>query len=455
MSAAASTDSLRSFLRGRLVTPQDAEYEAERGVFLGTVDKHPAIIVRAANAADVATAIRFARDNGLELAVRSGGHSIHATTDGGTVIDMRDMTALDIDPVARTAWAETGLSAADVTSAAWEHGLTIGFGDTGTVGIGGITLGGGIGFLVRKHGMTIDNLLAAELVMADGSVLTVDESSHPDLFWAIRGGGGNFGVALRFKYRLTPMETFVGGMQVLPATAEVIAGFMKAADEAPDELTTIANVMNCPPMPFVPEEQVGKLVMLNFMAYCGDDQAAAEAMAPFRALCEPIADFVKPMPYPEMYQPDDPSYRPKALDRCLFMDSVDRAAAQTIIDRLEASDAPLRAVQLRALGGEMARIPDDATAFAHRQRKVMAVAVNFFDGADDYPKRVAWLEQTVAAMDQGVPGVYVGFLRDEGVARLREAYPGKTWDRLAEVKARYDPDNVFRLNQNIPPKATA
>jgi FAD/FMN-containing dehydrogenase len=440
-------------LQGRVIRRGDPDYDAARGVFRGEVDKHPALIVRVANAADIARTIAFARETGLELAVRSGGHSSagQSTTEDGVVIDLREMTALEIDPAARTAWAETGLTAGDVTTAAWEHRLAIGFGDTGSVGIGGITLGGGIGFLVRKHGLTIDNLLAAEIVTADGSVRMVDEDHEPDLFWAIRGGGGNFGVATRFKYRLAPMESFTGGMLILPATGDVIAGFMKAADDAPEELSTIANVMNCPPMPFLPEDLVGKLVVLAFMGYDGDDAGGEHALAPFRALAEPMADFVKPMPYPEMYHPDDASYRPKALDQCFFMDSVDRAVGQTIVDRLAASDASLRAVQLRALGGAMARVPDDATAFAHRQRKIMAVAVNFFEGPDDYAKREAWLSETVAQLDQGVPGVYVGFLREEGEDRRRAAYPGATWDRLVQIKARYDPDNVFRLNQNIPP----
>ena len=297
-----------------MILPADDEYEAARVVMPGIIDGHPALIVRVANAADVARAIEFARDNCLELAVRSGGHSIHGTCDSGLVIDVRDMKALDIDVATASCWAETGLTAAEVTSGTWAEGLAIGFGDTGSVGIGGITLGGGIGYFVRKHGLTIDNLLAAEIVAADGSVHTVDESNEPDLFWAIRGGGGNFGVATRFKFRLTPMESFVGGMLILPATAEVICGFMQAADEAPEELSTIANVMNCPPMPFLPEEVVGKLVLLAMVGYCGDEESGERAMAPFRALAEPLADFVKPMPYPEMYQEEDASYRPKALD---------------------------------------------------------------------------------------------------------------------------------------------
>jgi FAD/FMN-containing dehydrogenase len=444
---------LQAELDGRLILPDDPEYEPARVVMRGDVDSRPAAIIRVANATDVARVIALARETGLELAVRSGGHSAagHSTTDTGIVIDLRDLKALDIDRARRTAWAETGLTAAEVTSAAWADGLAIGFGDTGTVGIGGITLGGGVGYLSRKHGLTIDNLLAAELVTADGELLTVDDESHPDLYWAIRGGGGNFGVATRFKYRLNEVEGFVGGILVLPATADTIAGFMQAADEAPDELSTIANVMPCPPMPFLPEEVHGQLVILAMLARCGDVEAGERAVAPFRNLAPALADMVKEMAYPEMYPPEDDSYRPLAFDHTLFLDSVDRAAGQAIVDHLNASDASLRAVQLRVLGGAMARVPVDATAFAHRERRIMAVVVSFYEGPDDLPRRKAWVEGLVATIDQGVPGAYVNFLRDEGEERLRSAYPGPTWDRLVEVKKRYDPTNLFRLNQNIPP----
>ena len=450
---ARSIEQLRSELDGRLIMPDDPEYESARIVMRGDVDDRPRAIARVANATDVAHVIASARATGLELAVRSGGHSGagHSTTDTGIVIDLRDMKGLEVDRSGRTAWAETGLTAAEVTTAAWAECLTIGFGDTGSVGIGGITLGGGVGYLARKHGLTIDSLLAAELVTADGELLTVDDESHPDLFWAIRGGGGNFGVATRFKYRLHEVDGFVGGILVTPATADTIAGFIRAADEASDELSTIANVMPCPPMPFVPEEHHGQTVILAMLAHAGDVAAGERAMAPFRALATPFADLVKPMPYPEMYPPDDESYRPKAFDHTLFLDSVDRAAAQTIVDQLNASDASLRAVQLRVLGGAMARVPADATAFAHRERRIMAVVVSFYEGADDLPRRKAWVEGLVASLDQGVAGAYVNFLRDEGEERIRAAYPAATWDRLAAVKHRYDPTNMFRLNQNIPP----
>ena len=444
---------LRDRLEGRLITPSDPDYDATRSVVDGNFDGRPAAIARVAHADDVARVVTFARETGMELAVRSGGHSGagHGTTDGGLVIDLRELKGLDIDPVARTAWAGTGLTAVEVTTAAAAHNLGIGFGDTGSVGIGGITLGGGIGYLVRRDGMTIDNLLAAEIVTADGELLRVDEGSHPDLFWAIRGGGGNFGVATRFLYRLQPLEQIVGGMLILPATAETVAGFMAAAEDAPEELSTIANMMNCPPMPFVPEEHHGSLIIFGLLCYAGEADAGERAMAPFRALAEPLADLVKPMPYPEMFPPEDPDYRPTAVARTMFMDTFDADDAATIVERLAASDASLRAVQLRVLGGAMARVPGDATAFAHRSSRIMAIVVSFYEGAEDRERRNAWVQDLAAALHQGYDGAYVNFLSDEGPDRVRAAYPGPTWERLAQVKATYDPTNLFRRNQNVPP----
>ncbi|MFL5680991.1 MAG: FAD-binding oxidoreductase [Chloroflexota bacterium] len=444
---------LRSVLRGTVVAPGDAEYEDARQVMPGNVDLRPAAIARVADAGDIAAVIAVARRTGLELAVRSGGHSTagHSSTDGGLVIDLRGMNAIDIDVEDRSVWVETGVTALELTQAVGEHGLAIGFGDTGSVGIGGITLGGGVGYLVRKHGLTIDSLLAADVVTADGELLRVDEASHPDLFWAIRGGGGNFGVATRFRFRLHELPSIVGGILILPATQETIAGFIAASEAAPDELSGIANVMPAPPMPFLPEQIVGKVVIFALMAWAGDDEAGERALAPFRALATPLADMLRPMAYAEMYFPEDDSYHPKAVSRTMFMDRVDVDDARTMLEHLEASDASLRAVQLRVLGGAMARVPADATAFAHRSSRIMTNVAAFYDGPDDKPVREAWVAELSAALHQGDAGAYVNFLLDEGDARVRAAYPNGIWDRLVEIKRRYDPDNVFRRNQNIAP----
>ena len=448
-----STPQVSDEFKGPVIGPDDSDYDEARQVFLGAIDRRPALIVRAADAEDVARTIALARERGLELAVRSGGHSSagHGVSEGGVVLDLADMRALEIDVEGRSAWAETGLTAGEYTAAAAEHGLATGFGDTGTVGIGGITLGGGIGFLVRKYGLTIDDLLAAEVVTADGELLRVDAESHPDLFWALRGGGGNFGVATRFQFRLHEVGTIVGGPLFLPATPDVIAGAVAAATAAPEELSTILNVMPGPPMPFLPEEYHGKPVVMGLMAYCGPVEDADGVFAPFRALAEPIADLVRPIPYPEIYGPEEPDYRPIAYARTGFADGVDGQLAETILERISASTAMMAVTQIRVLGGAMARVPSDATAFAHRDKRIMVNVAVLVQSTDELAQHEPWVAGLLAEVTQGDPGAYVGFLADEGEDRIRAAYPEATWDRLRRVKAQYDPDNVFRLNQNIAP----
>jgi FAD/FMN-containing dehydrogenase len=444
---------VRDLVKGEVIAPNDDAYDAARTVFMGDFDRRPAVIVRPADAADVSRVVSLARETGLELAVRSGGHSGagHSVSDGGIVLDLANLRGLEIDADARTAWAETGLTAGEYSAAAAEHGLATGFGDTGSVGIGGLTLGGGVGYLVRKHGLTIDDLLAADIVTADGQVLRADADSHPELYWAIRGGGGNFGVATRLQFRLHPVGTITGGMLVLPATPDVIRGFIAAAEAAPEELSTIANVMPAPPMPFVPEEHHGRVVVLAMLVHAGALDAGERAVAPFRALAAPIADLVRPMPYPEIYPPDEGDFHPTAVAHTMFIDRVDQDTAETIDRHLRASEAPMRVAQLRVLGGAMARVPDDATAFAHRKSRIMVNLAAFYDGAEDRAVQQAWVDEFAAALQQDDTGAYVNFLGNEDESRVRAAYPGSTWDRLASIKAQYDPDNVFRLNQNIPP----
>lgn len=447
-------ESLRQALNGQVFAPEDAGYDDAQRLFVPVYDGvRPAAIAHVAGARDIAMVVTTARETGLDLAIRSGGHSAagHSTADGGIVLDVRGLKSLELDVESRTAWAGSGLTAAEYSNETNAVGMATGLGDTGSVGLGGITLGGGIGFLVRKHGMTIDSLLAAEVVTADGEVVHVDEESHPDLFWAIRGGGGNFGVATKFKLRMQPLDKIVGGMMVLPATTDTIVGFIAEAEQAPDELSTIANVMSCPPLPFVPEEIHGTLVIMALVAWCGDIDEGHKVMDRFRSLAQPIADMVQEMPYPEIYGPEDEEYRPLAVARTMWADGFDQTTAETILGFLEESDAPMRVAQLRVLGGAMARIPNDATAFAHRDRKMMINVASFYEGPDDRGRREEWVSDFVKALSNGDLTGYVGFLADEGQDRVRAAYPGATWDRLRRIKATYDPDNLFQLNQNIPP----
>ena len=439
---------------GRVVLPGDPTYEATRALFYGGVDHRPAAIVRVADVNDVQRTIAAARRGGYELAVRSGGHSIagHSSTDDGIVIDLRDMAKIDIDPVGRTAWVETGATARQVTEVLAEHDLVVGFGDTGSVGVGGITLAGGIGFLVRKFGLTIDSVLAAELVTADGRHHYVDASQDSDLFWAIRGGGGNFGVVTRIKFRLEPLGEFTGGLLVLPATPETIADFIAAAESAPDELSTIASVLPAPPLPFLPTDKHGQLVIFASLAFAGETAAAKRAIAPFRSLAAPLTDTVKPGPYLAMYPPEDPKAHPTAVSRTMFVDAIDLERARTILDHLSASTAPMRAAQLRVLGGAMARVPADATAFAHRSKRVLVNVAAFYQDTATRPEHDAWAAAFWKALQPADDAAYVGFLTADEASRIRAAYPGATWDRLSKIKATCDPSNIFRLNHNVPPR---
>lgn len=454
---AISVSRLRSVVDGAVIGSGDATYDQARTVFYGGIDLRPAAIVRAAHARDVAAVVRFARETGSPLAVRSGGHSPagHGVCEGGIVLDMGAMRAIGIDGSSRMAWTEPGLTAGEYVLETSRVGLTTGFGDTGSVGIGGITLAGGVGYLVRRYGLAIDNLLAADVVTADGTLLHVDARDHPDLFWALRGGGGNFGVVTRLWFRLEELDGIFGGMLLLPATAEVIANFVAEAEAAPEEVSAIANIMPAPPLPFVPAEHHGRLVLMASMVSAGSGEGGERVAARLRSLGQPIADLLRPMRYVEMFPRDEGGYHPMAVSRTMFVDRIGVEDARKIVDRLRASDAALRVAQLRVLGGAMARVAIDATAFAHRRSRIMVNLAAFYDGVEERVVRQAWLEEFAGAIRQQDSGAYVGFLGDEGAQRIRDAYPGPTGERLARVKARYDPGNLFRINQNIEPSASA
>lgn len=446
---------LASALRGRVVTARHADYDALRAVSLANFDARPAAVIRVATAADVAAVINFAQATDLPLAVRSGGHSTigGSGTDGGIVIDLRDLNTMDIDEVAKTAWVGSGLTAGEVSTAVTARNLIIGFGDASTVGVGGLTLGGGIGYMLRKHGLTIDNLLAAEVVTASGEIVVADTESHADLFWALRGGGGNFGVVTRFKFKLHDLPHFVGGPLVLPPTPEVLAGFAAASAAAPEELTTIGYVMPIPPVPFVPTEAHGKLAFVAMLAWSGAPEAAASAIAPFRALATPLADLVGPMPYTTLYMLDPPPEMKSAVSiRSRFSDSFGLAEAKAMLDAMAVCDAPMKMAQIRVMGGAFGRVPAEATAFAHRDAKVLVAFLAMYGDPAAAPRYETWAADAMAAV--GIDRrAYVNFLSAEGADGLGDAYPARTMARLRAIKAKYDPANLFRLNQNIAPAA--
>jgi FAD/FMN-containing dehydrogenase len=441
-------------VKGEVVGSDDPRYDDLRRVFFTGFDRRPAAIVRAADASDVARVVSLARETATELAVRSGGHSRagDSTSEGGIVLDLSAMNAIEVDADGRAAWAQTGMKAGDYTEATAERGLATGLGDTATVGLGGITLAGGMGFLVRKHGLTIDDVLAAEVVTAEGELLSVDEHSQPDLFWALRGGGGNFGVVTRLRLRLHKIDHVIGGTLVLPASANVIAGLVATADAAPEDLSIIAKVMKAPPLPFIPREQHGKFAVIARMVYAGEPQDAEKALAPIRALATPLADVVRPIRYAEMYAGPEPPGPAFSIGTNLLLDEFSPRAAEAILTHLAIATAAIPVVELRVLGGAVARVSDWATAYGHRQAKLMLNIAAMDHNVGKRAEHEAWAARLAEAISGGVTTpVYVGFIGMGSEDDVRRAYPQATLKRLAQVKRRYDPSNLFHLNLNVPP----
>jgi FAD/FMN-containing dehydrogenase len=455
-----SPSTVRATLDGAatVLTPGDQGYDDARVIEPGGVEHRPAAIVRPADATGVARAVRLARDAGVEVSVRSGGHSVFCLgrDSGALTIDLRGLDGFEIDASGPgAAWVGGGATAGAYTRAAGERGLATPFGDTGGVGIGGITLGGGVGLLSRAHGMTIDHLLGAEVVTADGEILQVDAEHHPDLFWALRGGGGNFGVVTRFRFALTELSDVVGGPLLFPATPESVAGVVAAADAAPRDLTVILMVMSAPPMPFIPAEWHGRLIVMANACWSGPLEAADAALAPLRDIAAAaggaIVDGIRPGPYAGMLEGGPPSGTMVATGRTFYSDGLDLGGAAHLLDQLESVDAPMRAAQLRVLGGAVADVDPDATAYPHRRARILGNVAAIAPSAQAAAGFTPWVETLAARLAGDVSGGYVNFALDGGLEAARAAYPGGTWDRLRQVKGTYDPQNVFTGNVNVPP----
>jgi FAD/FMN-containing dehydrogenase len=443
-------------IKGQVVLPGDPDYEAAREAKNTIYNRKPAIIVRAEDAADVSRSITFARRFGLPLTVKGGGHSIggHSVNNGGLVIDMRRMNNIRVDAENRTAWAQSGAVAREFLAAVEPYGLAVPFGDAGSVGLGGITLGGGIGYLVRKHGLTIDNLLGIEMVTADGQIIQATETENAELFWALRGGGGNFGVVTGFQYKLVDVPQIYGGALVLPATKDVIREYAKLSLEAPEELTSISMVIKAPPMPFIPEDKIGTLSLIVFTAYSGDVEKGPEAVAPLRALAEPIADTLGPMPLSGLYAYLEPAEAPaRARVRSGFYNEITDDILDATLAFVESAPPSMSFLQVRPIGnGAMNRVSCEATAFSHRDARFMLAIIDHWEDAGEDAQNEAWVDAFWQAIGGSRRGAYSNFLQAEGEARVRESYAAETFDRLAKLKLRYDPTNVFSGNENIPPK---
>jgi hypothetical protein len=453
---------LRARFRGALLQPGEEGYEEARRVWNGAVDRRPRLIARCAGADDVAEAVRFAREHDLVVSVRAGGHSIAglAVCDDGLMIDLSLMKAIRVDPAARTVKAAGGVLWGELDRATQPFGLATTGGIISHTGVAGLTLGGGLGHLMRKHGLTVDNLLSVDVVTADGQRVHVDATSDPDLFWGLRGGGGNFGVATRFEYRLHPVGPMILGGPILwpmDAAGDILRFVRDFALEAPDELGVTVGLVPAPPAPFVPVERFGKPVAALIVSWVGDPAEGAAALAPLRAIGTPIADAVRPMPYVALQSmldggaPHGRHYYWKAHRLPKLTDDV----IGVFLERMESMTGPFCQINGWAVGGAVSRVAEDATAVGDRSPGFeISLTAGWApsDAPGDHHKR--WVRDGWEALRPYGDGVYANFISDEGAAGVEYAY-GQRLDRLRALKDRHDPENFFRMNANIAPSRRA
>jgi FAD/FMN-containing dehydrogenase len=453
-----AVSALRGKVRGTVALPGEDGYEAARTIWNAMIDRRPGLVVRCLDAADVINAVKIVRDEKLLVAVRGGGHNIagNAVCDGGLLIDLSLMRAVRIDPASRTARVEPGATLADFDKEAQEFGLVTPLGINSTTGVAGLTLGGGFGWTTRKFGLTIDNLISADVVTADAKLVRASEKENPDLFWALRGGGGNFGVVTSFEFKLHPLGPEVlSGLIVHPLeqAGELLPAFRRIAKEAPDELTTWVVMRKAPPLPFLPAEWHGKEVLIFAACYAGDMKDGEKALQGLRALGKPIADVISPHPFAAWQAAFDPLLTPGARNYWKSHDFADLpdAAINVILDAVRQLPSPECEVFIAHVGGAMARVAGDATAWPNRDAHfIMNVHTRWQDKAQDRAC-IAWARRLFEAAAPFASGsVYVNFMPDDENDRVEKAY-GTNYGRLAEIKRRYDPANLFRMNQNIRP----
>ena len=445
---------------GEILRPGDGDYERARHVWNGTVDRHPALIARCRSAAEVAAAVRLASSSGLELAVRGGGHSIpgHSVCEGGLMIDLSPMKGLEVDADQGLAGAEPGLLWGEYDAGTQAHGLASPGGEISHTGVAGLTLGGGIGWLSRRHGLACDNLVGAEIVLADGSIVEADDASAPELMWGLRGGGGNFGIVTRFRFRVHRVPPLYAGMLIWPAEerATVLENFIEVAEAAPRDLALVAALLVAPPAPFVPAELQLRPVVAVAAVWTGPAADGPAAVAPLRRP-RPAVDLFEVQPYTAVQQwfDDGVPHGRRYHVRSEWLGELDAAAVDELSASAAAMSSPFNQVLVRRLGGAISEVGPDETAFRYRDASYMlTVAAGWDDGEDD--PHVGWTRRSWERLDRwSCGGGYVNHLaEDEGRDRLRAAYGPDTWGRLVDLKRRYDPTNVFHLNQNVDPASS-
>src|SRR6267142_3180620 len=445
-------------LRGNVCLPGEAGYDEARTIWNAMINRHPGAVVRCLGTADIVAAVRFAREHGLLLAVRGGGHNIagNAVCEGGLLIDLSQMRSVRVDSASRTARVEPGATLGDFDKEAQAFGLATPLGLNSTTGVAGLTLGGGFGWTTRKFGLTVDSLISADVVTADAKVVRASEKENQDLFWALRGGGGNFGVVTSFEFKLHPLGPEVlSGLIVHPLenAGELLSEFRHIAREAPDELTIWVVMRKAPPLPFLPTEWHGKEVLIFAACYSGDMKEGEKAVKALRALGRPVVDVISPHPFAGWQAAFDPLLTPGARNYWKSHDFTDLSdgAIKAILNAVRTLPSPECEIFIAHVGGAMARVAADATAWPNRDAPfIMNAHTRWRDKAQD-SACVAWARQLFEATTPFAAGsVYVNFMPGDENDRVEKAY-GTNYRRLAEIKRRYDPDNLFRMNQNIRP----
>ncbi|WP_441260754.1 FAD-binding oxidoreductase [Bradyrhizobium sp. 521_C7_N1_3] len=448
--------------RGRLISADHADYDSARAVWNGAIDRRPHLIARCIGTADVVAAVRFARNHDLGIAIRGGGHNVAGTAvcDDGIVIDLSTMRGVRVDPADRRAWVQGGALWGDVDHETQAHGLATTGGIVSHTGVAGLTLGGGVGWLMRKHGLTVDNLLTINLVTADGGLLRVSEDEHPDLFWALRGGGGNFGVVTSFEFRLHPVGPIVlAGPILWDATdaAEVLRLYRDFIAGAPDELGTVVRFGTAPPLTVIPENLHWRPVMMVGACYAGPIEEGERVLRPLRASRTPLLDLVGPAPYVGFQSALDSTvvHGWNYYWKSTHLPEVRDDLIDVITEHAFSCSSPRSYAAMFHLKGAVSRIAEGATAFGNRQASHAITLDAVWRSGEDFGDRdTAWTRQFFAALRPFRQGVYVNFLGgDEDPGRIREAYGDAVYDRLVDVKTTYDPENVFHHNQNIRPRA--
>ena len=458
--SSSTLEDLRAAVRGQILSAGDAGYDDARKIWNATVDRRPAVIARCAGPADVLRAVDYARENQLVVSVRGGGHNIAGTAvcDDGMMIDLSPMKSVRIDPVRARAFVEPGATLSDLDHEAQAFGLAVPLGINSTTGVAGLTLGGGFGWLTRRFGMTVDNLVSADVVTADGQLLHASDSENPDLFWALRGGGGNFGVVTMFEFQLHPVGPEVyGGLVVIPLeqARDALARYRDALPSMPQELTVWAVLRQAPPLPFLPASVHGKPIIAFASCYTGGVDKGPDVLQVVRGLGEPYGEHLGPMPYAAWQKAFDPLLTPGARNywKSHNIGELEDGLIDAVVSAVQNVPSPQCEIFFGHIAGAAMQVPVSATAYPHRAAQFAMNVHGRWDDPQDDARCIAWARDIFKATEpwsQG--GVYVNFLTQDETARVGAAY-GENFDRLVQVKTRYDPHNLFRHNQNIKPAA--